>query len=112
MNKGLEDFYTVIDKFAQQMVIANNETLNATNITYANKYLYRVPQVINIEKELKAFDIIKTNNVDIFFLRNNCDRVEEYNREINNCTMYYCYGNCRELTKQEFDLLKEVLKNE
>ena len=63
----------------------------------------------NIEKELKALEIIKKKNVDVFFLRNNCDTVEEYNKEINNNTMHYCYGNCRELTQEKFDLLKEVL---
>lgn len=62
------------------------------------------------EKKLKALEIIKTKNVDIFFLRNSCDRVEEYNEEINNNTMYYCYGNCRKLTQEEFDLLREVFK--
>lgn len=65
-----------------------------------------------IEKELKALEIIKTKNVDIFFLINSCDEVDKYNEEIIDNTMYYCYSNCRKLTQEEFDLLKEVLENE
>ena len=65
-----------------------------------------------IERDLKALEIIKTKNVDVFFLRNSCEWVEEYNKAIINDTMYYCYGNCRELTQEEFDLLIGVLEDE
>ena len=66
--------------------------------------------ILNAQEQEKALEIIKTKNVDIFFLRNSCDTVEEYNEEINNNTMYYCYGNCRKLTQEEFILLKEVFE--
>ena len=63
-------------------------------------------------KKEQAFEIIKEKNVDVFYLRNSCETFDQYNRAIMEDTMYYCYGNCRELTEDEFDLLKEVLENE
>ena len=67
--------------------------------------------LIKAQEQEKVLKIIKENNVDVFFLRNNCDTVEEYNKEINNNTMHYCYGNCRELTQEEFNLLIKVFSD-
>lgn len=53
-----------------------------------------------IEKELKALKIIKEKEVDIKAF-NDLQDLQDYN--------YYCSP---ELTQEEYDLLKEVLKNE
>lgn len=66
--------------------------------------------LLKAQEQEKALKIIKEKNVDIFHLRNKCDRAVEYNDEIN--IMYYCYVNCKELTQEEFSLLKEVLEND
>ena len=63
------------------------------------------------EKLKKAIEIIKSKNVDIFFLVNNCEFVlDNYNYEIEDDIMKYCYKDCSTLTQQECDLLKEVLE--
>lgn len=59
----------------------------------------------------KVIEIIKSKNVDIFFLVNNCEFVlDNYNYEIEDDIMKYCYKDCSTLTQQECDLLKEVLE--
>lgn len=50
-----------------------------------------------IEKELKAFQIIKEKLVDVNWLKG-CDELQDYN---------WC--NNVELTQEEYDLLKEAL---
>lgn len=60
-----------------------------------------------IEKELKALEIIKEKNVDIWILKS-CLTLEQYNYSItkmDNCNVF-------NLVQEEFDLLKEVLCNE
>ena len=64
------------------------------------------------QEQEKVLKIIKEKNVDIFFLRNSCDTVEEYNKEIMDNTMFYCYSNCIKLTQEEFNKIKEWLKND
>lgn len=65
------------------------------------------------EKFEKVIEIIKSKNVDIFFLRNNSEfDLEKYNYEIKNNNMQYCYKDCLPLTQEKNDLLKEVLENE
>lgn len=79
---------------------------------------YNVPILLNdfetvkeLEKLKKVIEIIKSKNVDIFFLRNNCEfDFKKYNYEIKDNTMQYCYEDCLSLTQQEYDLLKEVLE--
>ena len=56
--------------------------------------------LLNAEKEHKALEIIKNKLVDVFKLYN-CKTIEEYNQAQ--------YRNCM-LTKEEFNLLKEVLE--
>ncbi len=63
------------------------------------------------KKLKKAIEIVKSKNVDIFFLVNNCEFVlDNYNYEIEDDIMKYCYKDCSTLTQQECDLLKEVLE--
>ena len=54
-----------------------------------------------IEKELKAFEIIKTKKVETYHL-SRCKTLIEYNSAWDICGM--------DLTQDEFDLLKEVMK--
>ena len=56
-----------------------------------------------IEKELKALEIIKNKNVDIAILKNT-ENVEQYNN-----TILLFFKCSKELTQEEYDLLKEVL---
>lgn len=62
---------------------------------HENLYFYEM-----VEKELKAFEIIKNKNVNIYKIRI-CENVKEYN-ELKNT------GS--ELAEDEFNLLKEALK--
>ncbi len=52
-----------------------------------------------IEKELKAFEIIKEKKVNVIILMG-CDSVEEYNKHP---------LSWKKLTQEEYDLLKKVL---
>ena len=56
-----------------------------------------------IEKELKALEIIKEKRVDIEFLFEEWEEQSEYALE------NYNMNHEIELTKEEFDLLKEIL---
>lgn len=60
--------------------------------------------VLQISKELKALEIIKEKRVNVWILTISKD-VKIYNASIPNDFM-------KHLTKEEFDLLKEVLKDE
>ena len=60
-----------------------------------------------IEKELKALEIIKTKNVDIDYIKtcfyDKKGGFKEYNA-------YVGHDEDKELTQEEYDLLKEVLE--
>ena len=59
--------------------------------------------LIVIEKELKALEIIREKYVDVAVLKNT-ENVEQYNN-----TILLFFKCSKELTKEEYDLLKEVL---
>ena len=59
-------------------------------------------------KQEKALEIIKEKKVDIAILIES-ESLYDYNDYMNNSDIYNEYGNSRQLTKEEFDLLKEVL---
>ena len=86
MSKGLEAFNEVIDTICCQR--PNPNLQNATDI---------------VVKELKALEIIKSKNVDIAILKNT-ENVEQYNN-----TVLLFFKCSKELTQEEYDLLKEVL---
>lgn len=65
----------------------------------ARKYEYRAEQVLAIEKELQAFEILKSKQVDIELFMD-CDKWEEY---VLRCE------NHADMSKPVYDLLKEVL---
>jgi thiamine monophosphate synthase len=58
-----------------------------------------------IEKELKALEIIKEKDVDIYIFQR-CETVDKYNSRV-----IHIVGETRELTQEEYDLLKEVLND-
>ena len=55
-----------------------------------------------IEKELKALEVIKNKNFDLFYLQDSKD-LEMYNDACDS------FRNLCYLTQEEYDLLKEVL---
>lgn len=61
--------------------------------------------LIPVAKQLKALEIIKEKRVDTYFLMQT-DTLEEYNKSLHTCSWFPSY----ELTQEEYDLLKEVLK--
>ena len=56
-----------------------------------------------IDKRIKAVDIIFKKIVVVWYLRV-CDTLEQYNRHIRNMD----YSDVYELTKEEYDLLKQM----
>jgi len=68
-----------------------------------NKYeIENADDFILIKKELKALEIIKKKKVNVSALLE-LDNLEQYNG--------YCavVGDCKYLTREQYDLLKEVL---
>lgn len=57
-----------------------------------------------IEKELKALEILKNKNIDLFYLQDTTE-LERYNDACD------YYRNLSYLTQEEYDLLKETLCN-
>ena len=60
-------------------------------------------------RKLKALDIIKEKRVDIAILLES-ESLYDYNDYMNSNDIYNEYGNSRQLTKEEYDLLNEILK--
>lgn len=90
MSKGLEAFKNIMKIYGET---------NSLEGTY-NSFL-------RIRKDLERLEIIKSKNVDTFYLAYcfNCGGLERYNRH----AQKYHIGT---LKKQEFSLLKEVLCND
>lgn len=65
--------------------------------------------VLDKEEELKAFEIIKKKFVIPAYIKNT-ENVEKYNKRLRKITFRKDYQK-RALTKEEYDLLKEVLNN-
>lgn len=86
MSKGLEAL--------KEHIIA----LKSMGYTRCEEWL----DLIVIEKELKALEIIKEKELNIFFVKR---FVKRYNRKDFN---YQCRYE-QQLTQEEYDLLKEVL---
>ena len=85
---------------------AYNSFLKTTNDMFCQITISReqanefVEEVEAVEKKVKALEIIKNKLVDVFKLYN-CNTIEKYNQSQ--------YRDCM-LTKEEFNLLKEVLE--
>lgn len=92
MNKGLEALYTLFQKVDCEKCFYKYD---------CDECLY----VDIIEKELKALEIIKKKNVEIWTIKMAKD-VETYNELV---LKYKIYSPA--LTQKEFDLLKDVLED-
>lgn len=55
-----------------------------------------------VEKQLKALEIVKAKDVDIYFLK----RAEDYE------TYCFTYHSSNQITEDEFDLIKGALAND
>ena len=101
MSKGLKDFDTIKWAILTTQLKLPYYTLSENE--YNKKVLERKKEIIdNLEKELKALEIIKKKLVDIISL-------------ITSCNLFsYNYGkpNNLQLTQEEYGLLKEVLNDE
>lgn len=86
---GLEALNIIVDKCAIKEYNKNGYLISWIGTTDK--------ECIVIEKELKALELIKEHNIVVAFLRT-CPSVEFYNN-----------AKIDKLSKEEFDLLKEVL---
>ena len=80
-------------------------------------YHRELPELDIIEKALKALEIIKEKKVDTYsFIKNDYQNYNEYLDRmcfLNNCNRESLFKKCCGiLTQEEFDVLKEVLKDE
>ena len=91
----LNDYYNFLDTESFENAYGHGKG--------SKKYIYEV-----LEKHLKALEIIKEKRVDIAILLES-ESLYDYNDYMSSCDMYNEYGNSRQLTQDEFDLLKEVL---
>lgn len=89
MSKGLEAFNRIKSYFHPKQLLTRELTLNDLD---------------TIEKELKALEIIKNKNVNVFGLHLSQPywNVNDYNELVK-------LQHDRYLTQEEYDLLKEVL---
>lgn len=60
---------------------------------------------VQLWKEHKALEIIKEKNVDVIYLRYECNCLEDYNENNQTCDL----DKNEYLTQEEYDLLTEVL---
>ena len=80
-----------------------DDRMVAISMPYFDKFLDNLEKELKEkEKQDKALEIIKKKNVNILEIKL-CNDYEEYNR----CASGF---DVEELTQEEFDLLKEVLK--
>ena len=92
MNKGLEALKNIKQRDRQVVVCLEDRQ------GIWGKFIAKGEELITIEKELKALEIIKNKKVDMMKL---------YYSEL---LIYYNEGGIyKELTQEEYDLLKEVL---
>lgn len=97
---GLEALKKFVNIFAEYCVKTQHQEMNATNMQTAVEYLARSEECRTIEKSLKALEIIKKKTVDIWLIQNK-KTLKQYNSMVD---------ESRQLTQEEFDLLKEVLE--
>ena len=87
-----------LDKLAKQIEL--DEDTDYWEIRNANNTVEQA--LLNAEKEHKVFEIIKEKEVNMQVF-NQCEDVETYNK-------VYIKQKDRQLTQEEFSLLKEVLE--
>lgn len=106
MSKGQEALNETVNKFADVILLGVHEERNATNLTNAIDYLERTPQIRTLRKCVKALEIIKEKDVNIWYLTvsTKVKNYKDYNSFLMNDK------DKRQLTEEEFYLLKEVLE--
>lgn len=112
MANAREELDLIVDKFAQQIVIANGEVLNATNLTIAVDYLERTPQVRKVDEHLQALEIIVKKGVDKKNLLES-NNFREYNKNLLDTyrgTTYFKNEHNLKYTEKEYDLVSRVVK--
>lgn len=97
MNKGLEALEEL--KFQVGNITYYTKDLQATAIQVRDSGLFEI-----IEKELKVLEIIKEKRVDVYLLVLAIKRCKDKALNYYNCSI-----PTQQLTKKEFDLLKEVI---
>lgn len=93
------------EKLFDDMLVFKNGCLSSC-FEYKGKQIVAMPleEYTEFMKQEKALEIIKEKDVDIYIL-NCCKTVNEYNFKT-----VHIIGETRELTQEEFNLLKEVLE--
>lgn len=102
LNCGFPDveYLTQIDEIEKKLKELEEleNRCSKAGITIDDYFKYLIEETIDNYKKLKALEIIKDKNVDVAWLCG-CEKLEDYNK-------LYQVPN---LTKEEYDLLKEVL---
>ena len=91
MSKGLEALKNILN---QELIKPNKYRKTIGDIA-------SVGQVITIQKELKALEIIKEKRVNCYLIINS-ENLKDYNECVDDTTE-------KRLTQEEYDLLKEVV---
>lgn len=100
--KGLEYIQRQI-YIVKQQIKGSNMKIMVTDAVTKQQYDYnenKLQTLESIEKSIKALEIIKKKTVDIWLIQNK-KTLKQYNLLVD---------ESRQLTKEEFNLLKEVLE--
>ena len=110
---GLEALNKFVNIFAEYCVKTQHQEMNATNMQTAVEYLSKSKECRAIEKSLKALEIIKEKNVNMFGFKRDIKQLGKrftYKYYQSNLGNYHSGFNIQELTEEEFILLKEILE--
>ena len=103
--KYLAELLTIIDEYALKLLPLSLD--NQGHRLTADKFLIKVfKQCEKNEKKLKALEIIKEKNVDVWSFKKSLEIGSYYYKWVKDDE---CFEGQRELTEEEFDLLKEEL---
>ena len=110
---GLEALNKFVNIFAEYCVKTQHQEMNATNMQTAVEYLARSNECRTIEKSLKALEIIKEKNVNMFGFKRDIKQLGNrftYKYYQSNLGNYHSGFDIQELTEEEFELLRSVLE--
>lgn len=111
---GLEALNKFVNIFAEYFVKTQHQEMNAINMQTAVEYLARSKECRTIEKSLKALEIIKEKRVNVgtfIHLTKILKKDYEQCKALNNTFgANICETEKEFLTKEEFNLLKEILE--
>ena len=98
-NETQHRFETIKDMFPKQFAIIETALKDHEKITGGDFHIEPINVHIENQKKIKALEIIKEKEVDVFIFLHSGD-LETYNDIVE---------DNRKLTQEEYDLLKEVL---